>query len=107
MKNFEQTIARPALTLVEFYATWCGPCRTMQPILDHLAEALGEQITILRYDIDDKDNEQLVARHSIRSVPTLVLYRSAKVLWRGSGVMSGDHLRELIAQFDKTPATKH
>lgn len=107
MKNFEQTIARPALTLVEFYATWCGPCRTMQPILDHLAEALGEQITILRYDIDDKDNEQLVARHSIRSVPTLVLYRSAKVLWRGSGVMSSEHLRELIAQFERDANAKH
>lgn len=101
MKNFQQTIAQQTPTLVDFYATWCGPCRTMHPILDRLAETLGKRITILRYDIDEPENAQLVADHSVRSVPTLVLYRAGKVLWRGSGVVSGEHLTELITRFSR------
>ena len=101
MDNLKQTIARSTPTLVDFYATWCGPCRTMHPILDRLAATLGDRVTILRYDIDDPQNAQLVADHNVRSVPTIVIYRAGRVVWRGSGVVSADHLADTIARIEK------
>ena len=106
MKNFKQTIAQSTPTLVDFYATWCGPCRTMHPILDRLAATLGQRVTILRYDIDDPENAQLVADHNVRSVPTLVIYRVGNVAWRGSGVVSADHLADIIAKLEREPINK-
>ncbi len=101
MNRFKEITAGTTPTLVDFYATWCGPCRTMHPILDRLAATLGERVTILRYDIDDPQNAELVAEHSVRSVPTIVIYRAGRVVWRGSGVVSADHLADTIARIEK------
>ncbi len=101
MDKFKEITADTTPTLVDFYATWCGPCRTMHPILDRLSATLGDRVTILRYDIDDPQNAQLVADHNVRSVPTIVIYRAGRVVWRGSGVVSADHLADTIARIEK------
>ena len=101
MNRFKEITAGTTPTLVDFYATWCGPCRTMHPILDRLSATLGDRVTILRYDIDDPQNAQLVADHNVRSVPTIVIYRAGRVVWRGSGVVSTDHLADTIARIEK------
>lgn len=101
MDKFKEITAGTMPTLVDFYATWCGPCRTMHPILDRLSATLGDRVTILRYDIDDPQNAQLVADHNVRSVPTIVIYRAGRVVWRGSGVVSADHLADTIARIEK------
>ena len=101
MDKFKEITAGTTPTLVDFYATWCGPCRTMHPILDRLSATLGARVTILRYDIDDPQNAQLVADHNVRSVPTIVIYRAGRVVWRGSGVVSADHLADTIARIEK------
>lgn len=101
MDKFKEITASTTPTLVDFYATWCGPCRTMHPILDRLSATLGDRVTILRYDIDDPQNAQLVADHNVRSVPTIVIYRAGRVVWRGSGVVSADHLADIIARIEK------
>lgn len=101
MDKFKEITAGTTPTLVDFYATWCGPCRTMHPILDRLSATLGNRVTILRYDIDDPQNAQLVADHNVRSVPTIVIYRAGRVVWRGSGVVSADHLADTIARIEK------
>ncbi|MBQ2020299.1 MAG: thioredoxin family protein [Rikenellaceae bacterium] len=101
MNRFKEITAGTTPTLVDFYATWCGPCRTMHPILDRLSATLGDRVTILRYDIDDPQNAQLVADHNVRSVPTIVIYRAGRVVWRGSGVVSADHLADTIARIEK------
>ena len=101
MDKFKEITAGTTPTLVDFYATWCGPCRTMHPILDRLSATLGDRVTILRYDIDDPQNAQLVADHNVRSVPTIVSYRAGRVVWRGSGVVSADHLADTIARIEK------
>lgn len=106
MKNFSETIAQSTPTLVDFYATWCGPCRTMHPILDRLSATLGSRVTILRYDIDAPENAQLVADHNVRSVPTIVIYRAGRMVWRGSGVVSADHLADIIAKLEREPSHK-
>jgi thioredoxin 1 len=106
MDKFKEITAGTTPTLVDFYATWCGPCRTMHPILDRLSATLGDRVTILRYDIDDPQNAQLVADHNVRSVPTIVIYRAGRVVWRGSGVVSADHLADLIAKLEREPSNK-
>lgn len=106
MNRFKEITAGTTPTLVDFYATWCGPCRTMHPILDRLSATLGDRVTILRYDIDDPQNAQLVADHNVRSVPTIVIYRAGRVVWRGSGVVSADHLADLIAKLEREPSNK-
>ena len=106
MNRFKEITAGTIPTLVDFYATWCGPCRTMHPILDRLSATLGDRVTILRYDIDDPQNAQLVADHNVRSVPTIVIYRAGRVVWRGSGVVSADHLANLIAKLEREPSSK-
>ena len=106
MDKFKEITASTTPTLVDFYATWCGPCRTMHPILDRLSATLGDRVTILRYDIDDPQNAQLVADHNVRSVPTIVIYRAGRVVWRGSGVVSADHLADTIARLEREPSNK-
>lgn len=106
MDKFKEITAGTTPTLVDFYATWCGPCRTMHPILDRLSATLGDRVTILRYDIDDPQNAQLVADHNVRSVPTIVIYRAGRVVWRGSGVVSADHLADIIARLEREPSNK-
>lgn len=103
MKNFNEIIERDALTLVDFYASWCGPCKMMHPILEELKKNIGDRATILKMDIDDMKNKPWVQRFNIASVPTLILFRKGEQLWRQSGVVSAFKLEKLIEQFQQQP----
>ena len=80
MENFNDIIKSDALTLVDFFATWCGPCKMMHPVLEQLKEELGDSIRIIKLDVDK--NEELAMQHRIQSVPTLMLFRNGEVIWR-------------------------
>ena len=97
MENFNDIIKSDALTLVDFFATWCGPCKMMHPVLEQLKEDLGDSIRIIKLDVDK--NEELAMQHRIQSVPTLMLFRNGEVIWRQSGAMRLDDLKKLIAQY--------
>lgn len=97
MDNFNDIIKSDALTLVDFFATWCGPCKMMHPVLEQLKEELGDSIRIIKLDVDK--NEELAMQHRIQSVPTLMLFRNGEVIWRQSGAMRLDDLKKLIAQY--------
>ena len=79
MESFNDVISSGQLVLVDFYATWCGPCKTMHPVLQELKQRLGDQIRILKIDVD--------RYHRIQSVPTLLLFRNGQTLWRQSGAL--------------------
>jgi thioredoxin 1 len=83
MSNFNQIIQSETPTLVDFYATWCGPCKTMHPILDQLKEKYGDKIRILKIDVDK--NQAVAAQFRVQGVPTLVLFKSGNKIWRESG----------------------
>jgi len=85
--DFYSLIAQNDLTLVYFYATWCGPCKAMDPIIDRLSAMLNKRATIIRIDIDRKEHREIVARYNIVAVPTFVLFRDGEIVWRESGVM--------------------
>lgn len=97
MEQFNDIIHGNGLTLVDFYATWCGPCKAMHPVLERLKELLGGNIRILKLDVDR--NSALAAEYGIQSVPTLMLFRSGNVLWRQSGAMSVEDLKQRLQPF--------
>ncbi len=96
MENFNDIIKSGQLTLVDFYATWCGPCKMMHPILEQLKEALGDSIRIIKIDVDK--NEAVSMQYHIQSVPTFMLFKNGEAVWRQSGTISLNDLKNLISQ---------
>lgn len=94
--DFYSLIAQNDLTLVDFYATWCGPCKAMDPIIDRLSAILNKRATIIGIDIDRKEHREIVARYNIVAVPTFVLFRDGEIVWRESGVMPIERIENAI-----------
>ncbi|MCS6823250.1 MAG: thioredoxin [Cytophagaceae bacterium] len=96
-KSFSEIIAGDTPVLVDFYATWCGPCKMMPPILDELKEMMGDQLIILKIDVDK--NPLVSTTYKVQSIPTLMLFKNREVLWRTSGVMNAHQLYQIIKQY--------
>ncbi len=97
MANFNDIINSEGLTLVDFFATWCGPCKTMHPVLEQLKDEMGESIRIIKIDVDK--NNSLAMNYRVQSVPTLMLFRKGEMLWRQSGALQLSALKKVIEQF--------
>lgn len=80
--------------LVDFYADWCMPCRILSPILKNLAEDMGDEIRIIKLDIEK--NKEIMQKYKIFSVPTIFLFQNGEVIWKGSGARSKDELKRII-----------
>jgi thioredoxin 1 len=85
MGKFNDIIKGDTPTLVDFHATWCGPCKTLAPILDQLKSKKGQALRILKIDVDK--NPAIADQLGIRGVPTLIYYKNGKQIWRKSGVI--------------------
>ena len=80
MEKLSDIIKSGQLTLVDFFATWCGPCKTMHPVLEQLREELGDSIRIVKVDVDK--NEAIAMQMRIQSVPTLMVFNGGEMKWR-------------------------
>ncbi|MBK8425130.1 MAG: thioredoxin [Lewinellaceae bacterium] len=87
--------------LVDFYADWCAPCRAMKPVLEDLKTQMGEEISIFKIDVDQ--HQMLAERYGIRSIPTLILFKDGKPVWRKSGMASSVELQKAVLQFQTLP----
>ena len=96
MAKFEDLIQSEIPVLIDFFATWCGPCKMLHPVLEELKKQMGDRVKIVKIDIDSPTNRQLVHSYRVQSVPTLMLFKSGKMLWRQSGVMQVTQLRQMI-----------
>ena len=96
MINFETFIKSEKPVLIDFFATWCGPCKALAPILKQVKDSLGERITILKIDVDK--NQQISNQYQVRGVPTMILFKEGKQLWRQSGVLSLDEIIKTILE---------
>ncbi|MFO7825685.1 MAG: thioredoxin [Cyclobacterium sp.] len=95
-KNFSELINGDQPVLVDFYATWCGPCQMMQPILQETASKVGDKAKILKIDVDK--NPLAASKFQVRGVPTLILFHKGKPVWRQSGVVPAHQLVQVIQQ---------
>tara|TARA_R110000737_G_scaffold182215_1_gene205605 strand:+ start:71045 stop:71371 length:327 start_codon:yes stop_codon:yes gene_type:complete len=95
-QSFSQIIKSSTPTLVDFYAEWCGPCKTMKPILEKLKTSVGSKAKIITIDVDK--NQHAASVYKIRGVPTLILFKNGEIVWKQSGVVQGAQLKALIEQ---------
>lgn len=96
MSKFQELIQADKPVLVDFYATWCGPCKTMAPILDQVKKQVGDAITIIKIDVDK--NPQAAGAYQVQGVPTLILFKKGQVKWRQSGVQQAGALINVLKQ---------
>ena len=96
MAKFEDIIQGNTLVFVDFFATWCGPCKMMHPVLEGLKKQLGERVKIVKIDIDSPVNRQLVNSYQVQAVPTLMLFKAGKIVWQQSGAMQATQIRQVI-----------
>ncbi len=99
METFNDVINSGQLVLVDFFATWCQPCKMMHPILEQVKEVLGDRVRIIKVDVDKYGDT--ASQFRIQSVPTLMLFRQGEVLWRTSGVVQKADLLVTIDSFLK------
>lgn len=97
MEDFNKIINGSRPTLVDFFATWCGPCKMQSPIIDKVKESMGESANVIKIDIDN--NQRLAALYHVRSVPTLILFKDGEPLWRTVGVQTQDVLETKIREY--------
>lgn len=97
MNAFQTLINGEKPVLIDFFATWCGPCKMMAPILDDVKTELGDSITIIKVDVDK--NQALIStpQFQVKGVPTLMLFKNGKVLWKQSGVVPKEDLVKIIS----------
>ena len=96
-KSFRELIKSDKPVLVDFFADWCGPCKMLAPILKQVKDELGDSVKIVKIDVDK--NQPLAAEFQVRGVPTLILFKNGKQLWRQSGVLQKNDLVSLINQY--------
>jgi len=88
--SFSDIINSDIPVLVDFSADWCGPCQMLAPVLKQVKEELGEGIKIIKIDVDK--NQQLATKFNVRGVPTMVLFKNGKQLWRQSGLLQKEQI---------------
>ncbi len=97
-KSFSELIASPGMpVLVDFFATWCAPCKTMAPILEQVAAQHQGKLRIIKIDVDK--NPAVAQQYRVQSIPTLVLFRQGQAVWRQAGVVPAAQLGQALQPF--------
>lgn len=97
--SFDQIINSEKPVLIDFFATWCGPCQMLGPILKEVKDSLGNRVTVIKIDVDK--NQEAAAQYRVKGVPTMMLFQNGQLLWRQSGVLSKEEIIETILEKSK------
>jgi thioredoxin 1 len=94
--SFDNLIKSEKPVLIDFFATWCGPCKVLGPILKEVKDDLGDRISIIKIDVDK--NQQIASQYQVRGVPTMILFQEGKQLWRESGVLDKNAIIKILLE---------
>ena len=94
--KFDSIISDARPVIVDFHALWCSPCKMQSPILKEVASELGDRIKVIKIDVDQ--NNEIANRYNVQSVPTIIIFKNNKLLWRQSGVVSKNQLYSILTQ---------
>ncbi len=97
--DFNTLISSEKPVLVDFFASWCGPCQALAPVLKQVKDQLGDQIKIVKIDVDK--NQNIATQWQVRGVPTMILFQNGQQLWRQSGVLSKENILQVILEKSK------
>lgn len=95
MTKFDSLINGDRPVLVDFFATWCGPCKTMAPILEQLKQMMGDAVSIIKVDVDK--NQEVSQKYAISGVPTLMVFQRGEIKWKQSGVVPAHQLKQVLS----------
>lgn len=94
MASFGSIINSEQPVIIDFFAEWCGPCKMVSPILKQLKEEMGDQVKLIKIDVDK--NQAIAGKYQIKGVPTLMIFKEGNLMWRQSGVTPIEQLREEV-----------
>lgn len=97
MAAFKEIIASEKPVLIDFYADWCGPCKTLAPYVQQAKQQLGDKVKVVKIDVDK--NQRLAGSLQIQGVPTLMIYQNGEMKWRQSGVIPAHTIVETLNRF--------
>ena len=97
METFQQIIDGDTPVLVDFYADWCGPCKAMEPTVKEVAKSVTGKTRIIKLDIDK--NQPTAQTYQVSAVPTFILFKNGKVLWRHPGMIDKAKLLSVLQQY--------
>lgn len=92
--SFNKLIQSETPVLIDFYADWCAPCKMLTPILKDVKDALGDRLKVVKIDVDN--NQAIAGKFQVRGVPTMMLFKEGKMVWRQSGVLPKDAILNAI-----------
>lgn len=94
--SFSEIIQSDKPVLIDFYADWCGPCKTLSPIIQEVAREMGDSVRVIKINVDK--NQAVAEKYQVRGIPTMIVFKNGQPVWRQSGVLPKEQIIQAVKQ---------